>query len=625
MFVAIIGVFVLWGVGSVVGDSSQLNAVATVDGAPIAQLEVQRAEYNLLQSYRNAYKDKFTPEMRQALNLRQRALDGLIDRRVLAGQAARLGLGVGDQELRDAIASNPAFQGGGGFSKETYLRALRYMGFTPATFEAGLREDLVVQRLQSVIEDGVLVSAAAARAEVLAREQKLTIDYVKVKASDFTMSVPVTDDDLRKYYDDHQDRYTDQERAKVELIAYRPERFATGLAATADEIAAYYEANRETRFQQSHEVRARHILIKAPEGAGEKTRAEARKKVGAIAAKVKGGADFAALARKESQDEGSAKEGGDLGFFGKGRMVTPFEEAAFSLAPGQVSEVVETPFGFHLIRVEEVREAREKTLDEVRAEIEKALTDEKASAVAQEAAGQDREAWARGKSPAEIATARGLSVEQPPPLQRNDSIPGLGRSFPLTAALWGLEPGGVTQPVDVNGTWVVARLIEKLPSGPKDFATVKDQVETAYRLEKGSELARQAADKLLAAAKEAGSLEKAAKAEKREIQTSDAFARSGAYVPGLGGSQELKDAAFRLSESEPFPGQAFQVAGDSLVIAFKGLTTPSEEEIGKNLAEVRKSMLETRQSHVFQRYLDELKAAARISVDRQKLESMPVA
>jgi len=620
----IIGVFTFWGIG--VGISGQtVTTVATVDGRPIDQMELQRAEHNMLEAYRNALKDQFTPEMRKNLNVRQRALDALIDREILAARAQQLGIIVSDQELRDSIASNPSFQLDGRFSKQAYLRAVRYASYTPADFEERLREELAIDRLQSVVGDGVSVSDAAVRDEILAKDQKISLAYVKVKASDFTMGVKVEDQALRKYFDDHRDRYVEPERVKTEILVYPADKFAAAAAPTDEDIKAYYDEHLADRFTQKHEVRARHILIKAPQNADAATRDAARKKIADIEKKVKDGADFEKLAREESQDEGSAKQGGDLGFFTKGRMVKPFEEAAFSLKPGEVSGIVESPFGFHLIRVEEVHEEREKPLDEVREEIAKSIGDDRSKEAAKAAAEEDRQAWAAGKDPSEIAEARGIKLEQPEPLRRNDSIPNVGRSFPLMSELFAGEPGGITEAVDLGDKWLVARIDEKIPATPKEYDAVKDQVETAYRLEQATQIAKQSAAELLDQAKAAGSLEKVAKDKKREVKTTDPFARSGPYVPGIGGSQEMKDAAFRLTEQSRLPGSAFQVAGDWYVVELAKVDTPPEDAIAKKIPEVRKQMLEARRNNLVGRYLVELKKSAAISVDTAKLESLPAA
>jgi parvulin-like peptidyl-prolyl isomerase len=277
-----------------------------------------------------------------------------------------------------------------------------------------------------------------------------------------------------------------------------------------------------------------------------------------------------------------------------------------------------------VIRVEEKREEREKPLEEVRADIVKTLTDERGKAAAQAASAEDRAAWQSGVAPEEIATKRGLTLERPDPLARNDSIPTVGRAFPLMSELFALPPGGFAGPVDANGTYVVARLAEKIPQTPKEFAAVKDQVETTYRLDQGAQIAKQAATKLLADAKAAGSLEAAAKQAKREYKTTEPFTRAGGYITGIGGSTELKDAAFRLSEAAPLPDSPYQVAGDWIVVEYGKLDSPSDEDVAKQSKEVRKKMLEARRSNVFTRYLGELKKQAKISVDTQKLDAMPV-
>jgi peptidyl-prolyl cis-trans isomerase D len=621
---AIIGVFVLWGVGSVVNGANQINTIATVDGEPIEVLQVQRSERNLVQAYRDAYKDRFTPELRKQLNLRQRALDQLIDRRVLMNHAASLGLTISDQQLRDFIVNNPSFQSGGRFDKDAYVRALRYGGLTPATFEEDIRDDLAIQRLQAVVEDSIEVSDQEARDEIISRDQKLSIQYVKVKASSFTASIPVTDAELQKYYDEHKQAYTDPEKVKIEVLAYSPDGFKAGAAPSDAAVSDYYNEHKADRFTQQEQVRARHILIKVPQDASDEAKGAAADKIAGLKKKIAAGADFAAVAKENSQDEGSAKDGGDLGFFTRGRMVKEFEDAAFSLQPGEMSEIVETPFGFHLIKVEEVKPKKEKTLDEVHDEIVKTLTNEAAQAAAKAALDEDAATITGGGGLAAAAEKRGLKLEQPAPLARNEAIPGVGRSYPLMTALFDLQPGSFTEPVNVNGTWVIARLVEKVPPALKDFAAVKEQVETQYRLEKGTERAKEAADKLLAAAQAAGSLEKAAKDDKREVSKAEGIPPASPYIPGIGNSQELKDA---LAGQEPggLVPHAFTVTGDSYVVALLSRDAPDEEKIKSQLAATKKQLIEQRQTSVFQRYLDGLKLRAKIAIDTQKLAQIPAA
>lgn len=623
VFFMIIAVFVLWGVEAVVSGGSPLTTIATVDGRPIEQIAIQRAELNLSQAYREAYRGNMTPEVKKALNLRQRALDGLIDRMVLVTQAEKLGYGVDDQELRDAIVDSPGFQVGGRFNKDQYLRVLRSVGMTPGDFESSRRDDLAAERLQAVINDNVTVSDADVRDDILSREEKRSVAFVKIPAAEMTATVEVTDAELEKYYEDNKAQYTEPEKAKVELLAYPVDKFQDGIEVTEEAITEHYESNLSTRYTQPHEVNARHILIRVARDADDDTKAKARARADEVKQKLDAGGDFAALAKEYSEDPGSKDKGGELGFFPRGRMVGPFEDAAFGLKPGETSGVVESPFGFNIIRVDEVREERQKPLDEVREEIVVTLKKESAAEKAKEAAEADQAALSAGTSLDQIAEQRGLTVERPEPLPRGAAFPSLGRSLPLTTALWDIEPGKVTAPTDVNGTLVVGKLIEKVPSTVPPFAEVKDRVDAAYRLQRAGEAAKAEAEKLLAAARTEGSLDTAATAAQKKPEVATAFARAGGFIPGIGNSQELKDAAFALSEDKRLAESVFVVGSDAYVVELREKTVPSDDEIAKKMDETRKSLLERRRADVFERYLGELKKGAQIEVNAQRFADIP--
>jgi peptidyl-prolyl cis-trans isomerase D len=623
IFLSIIAVFVLWGVGGIVNSQNQLTTVATIDGHRVERLDYQRAYRNLQQAYRDAYKERFSPELEKSLGLRQRALEGLIDRQVLANQANRLGLTIGDQELRDAVVSESNFQVDGRFNKDIYLRTLRYYGLTPAEYESGRRQELAIKRLQSLIEDGVGVSDREVRDQVLLNAEKVSLSFVRFRASEFAATVKLSDDDVQKYYEAHKETYREPERVKLELVSYPAAKFEEGVEVPDSEIGDFYELHKDDRFTQQREVRARHILIKLAPEADPATRSAARTKIEDIQAKLKAGADFAELATRLSEDDGSAKKGGDLGFFGQGRMVKPFEEAAFALPPGQVSDVVESPFGFHLIRVEEVHEERTKPLEEVRDDIVHTLRQERAGEAAKSAADEDRAALVGGQSIDDVASRRGFTVERPQPLGRNDSLPGLGRAPAVLTAVFDLQVGTVTDPISVNGTWVVATLKEKIASTIPELAQVRDRAETAFKLERGTELAKEAADKFLATAAEKGTLEGAATADKKKIEETGSFVRAGAYVPKVGSSQSMKDAAFRLSDPGKPASTTYVVAGDVYIVALKERTPPDDGQIGKQTESTRKSMLDQRRQAVFADYLKELKAKAKIDVDRERLDQLP--
>ncbi|MBM4242559.1 MAG: hypothetical protein FJ148_01935 [Deltaproteobacteria bacterium] len=622
IFFLIIAVFVLWGVEAVVSGGSPLTTIATVDGQPIEQISIQRAEMNLAQAYRDAYKGQFTPEMQKAMNLRQRALDGLIDRAILAGQAEKLGYQIDDQELRDSIVDNPAFQLGGRFNKDQYLRVLRSAGLTPGDFESAKREDLAVGRVQNLIGDNVTVSDDDVRDDIVSREEKRTLAFVKIPAADLTAQVQVTDAELEKFYEDNKARYAEPEKVKVELLGYPVDRFQDGVEVTEERITEHYETNLEARYTQPHEVRARHILVRVPRDADEATKAKARARIDEAKGKIDAGGDFAALAKAYSEDPGSKEKGGDLGFFPRGRMVGAFDEAAFALKPGEVSDVVESPFGFNVIKVEEVREERKKPLEEVREEVVVTLRNESATEKARAAADEDATALGNGATLDQIAEKRGLTVDRPEPLARNAAFPSLGRSLPLTNALWELKPGGLTAPVDVNGTIVIGKLIENVASVTPPFAEVKDRVDAAYRLQKATDAAKAEAEKVLAAARSDG-LEAAGTASSRKVEVSSAFARTGPFIPGMGTNPAVKDAAFALAQDRKLGDKVFVIGSDAFVVELREVVLPSDADVQAKMIEAKKQLLDKRREDAFARYLGELKKTAQIEVNAERLEAIP--
>jgi len=545
---------------------------------------------------------------------------------VLIDRAREIGLEISDQQLLDTILDNPSFQREGRFDKELYLRVLRYARQTPAEYESGRRDDLLVQQLQGLITDGVTVSDEEIREEIVGQEERTKVSFVKFKASDETTKFDVTEDDLKSYYEKNKTRYGEPERIRIEFVSYSNDRFQEGLAIDDAAVTEYYEANKEKSFKQPFEVRARHILRRVDEKADEATKKAARDLLEGLRKRiVDEGADFAKLAAENSEDTGSKDAGGELGFFTKGRMVEPFEKAAFALKPGETSQVVESPFGFHLIQVEEIHEERVKPLDEVRTEIEEKLRTEKARAAAGEAAKTDYEAATKGGDLAGVASARGLEVQKPDPRPRNAPFPGLGTSMPFSNALWSAAPGGFVEPTAVNGTWVVARVVEKLPAGTQSFDQAKERLETEVRRDKGTELARKQAEEFLAKAREAGSLKAAAEAAHRDVAASGEIARSGRYVPGIGGSDELKLAIARLGDDKKLADQVFVVAGDAFVVELEERTVPSDEKIAEKMDATRKSLLERKQQEVFTAYVDEQKQKGAVKVYPDRLEQMPKA
>lgn len=612
-------VFVFWGVEAVVSGVNPQTTAATVNGSPIELRAVANESYRLRESYRRQFGENATPQFLRSLQLEMQATERLVNSRLVRDYAQQLGLEIGDDQIADQVVNDPSFFRDGRFDKETYLRVLRANQRTPADYELQLREQILIQQMFALIGDGVTVSEGEARAEALARDEQTRLSFVRFPAGDYMDAVPVTPEALAAWYGENGERYREAEKVNAKIIAYEAETFEDGIEVAEEEIAAVWEEGKETRFTEEHQVKARHILKRSAPDAPEEVKAEARAEIESLVAELEGGADFAALATEHSDDPGSATRGGDLGFFGKGRMVASFEEAAFALEPGTRSGIVESPFGFHVIQVDEVRPERVRELDEVREEIEAELRTEQAGGKAREAAEADRETIAGGGDITEVAAARGIEVQEPAPLARNDTLAGIGRSFPLMNALFDLEVGEATEATDVNGTFVVAVLEEKVPAAIPELATVEAQVELDYRREHASVLAQTAADELLAAA-QAADLATAAAAAERDVQESEGFVRGARVIQGIGSDDALRDAAFALVPEAPLAERSFVIDEDAFVVALAGRDLPEGEELDSAVERTREQMENRSRSAVLQRWIAELRADAEIRIYNDNIE-----
>ena len=618
MFVAIVVVFIFWGMGSVFQEES-VAVAARVNDQVIEPTTFSRAYSNMLRVYQDLYKDNFRPELLQALDLKGRVMDQLIRLRLLAQEAERLGLEVTDAELRDTIAKVPAFQQGGRFDKEAYVRTLRANNYTPTAFEDAQRLELLGRKMDELIGAGVHASEAAVRERFHFDNDKVDLRYLKFDAADFMQQVTLSDADLQAYYDKQQDRFREPERASVELVLYTPDAFASKVQVGDADVQKYYD-DHQNEFTTPEQVQARHILIKVEPDASDEVRAQARKRVEDVLQQVKGGGDFAALARQFSEDS-SAPDGGDLGFFERGRMVKPFEDAAFNLAPGTTSDLVESPFGFHIIKVEAKTEARQKPLDEVRSQLVTTLTTEKAMEQARTAADADRRQAAGGAPLATLAQARGLTVATPSPFARGEAVQPLGSNPDFAKAVFAAAKGEVGPVVDSPGGAVVFRVVDLFPAHVPALTEIRDRVDTALRTERATELAKAKAQALLPAAQQNG-IDAVAQAEQRPVSDTGPFARPGAYIPNIGNAADLKQAAFRLTPDKPVAPAVYAVAGSSIIAALKELVPARDEDFATQKAQLMREAEERDKRFAQEEFVNGLKARATIDINQDVLASI---
>lgn len=454
--IALIGVVFIFWTGSP-GSGQRIRNVANVNGTSISEIEYERAVANQIERMRSFTRGKLPKD--QEANIRSRTLDQLIEAELYKQEARRLGIVVSDYELQQEILNNPALKDESGkFDAERYKRIVsRY-----PTFEADERERLQLTRLEGLIRNMVTVSDADVKALYAAQNTKVNLEYVKVNYSDFDSQITISPEERTAFIKDH-----------------------------ADEIQARYDQDFERLYNQPKKVHARHILLKVEATDADDVKAQIRAKMDEVKARA-ATEDFAALAQEFSEDPGSTTKGGDLGFFDEKRMDPAFTQVAFSSPVGTVSDIVETRFGFHLIKVEEIQEAQVKTVEMVRDEIADSLIKaQKAPELARKVADGLVAAW-KAQSPdlEEKLKANNLTRQETMPTTRTgDTIKGIGTNEQLADAAFGLSSANPTPEsfFTVGDSFVFIRLKERIEADMSGFAAQKDSLKAEAQREKQSQ------------------------------------------------------------------------------------------------------------------------------------------
>ena len=623
-FVIIVLVFIFWGFGSSFRNGSPVEgSIATVDGQVVSQREFQRAYDNLKTMYRDAYKDRLTPDMIQALNLKQQTLDQLINSKILQQEAQRIGFTVDDAELRDSIRNISIFQASGQFSQTQYLRVLNYLRMSPSEFEDGQRGDLLQKKLYRLITDAVVASEDEARELYRLGQERADLSFVKIASADVLGQVTVGKKEAEEYYNTHRESFREPERVRFTYVAYPESHFEAQVQVTPQDEESFYNTHKSDRFTTPAQVHARHILFSVDQDAPEADRAKVKETAAGVLARARAGEDFAALARTYSQDPGTAPKGGDLGFFPRGRMLPPFEQAAFNLSAGSISDLVETQYGYHIIKVEAVEAERVRSLEETRAEIRQELVREGASERARAQAQTDRDKTASGSKLAEAARAAGLTHGDTPLVSRDETVPELGRQPELIQAALSLPVDQVSAPVKAGDTWYLVSPREKAESQIPEFAAVTEEAEKRARGEKAEQIAKTRAEALLAEVKEKKNLAAVATEEHLTVEETGPFTRQGTYIPKMGNLPELKKEAFRLTTEAPIASQAYVWGGNAFIAVLKERIPASGADFDKQKGRLEEDLRKRKQAAVFEEFINALKKKATITPNMDALLKLP--
>jgi peptidyl-prolyl cis-trans isomerase D len=496
---------------------SNEQAVARVGGEPITPQQFEAAHRERLQQIRQSLGENFDPSIFDTPAARQATLEAMLADRALRKEAASAHVAVSENRLRQVIGSIPAFQDEGKFSYERYKTLLAAQGMSEASFELRLREDLARQTLLEGVARSALVPAAVAQRLTQLVQETRSVRDKRFRPEDFIAQVKVTDDQVKAHYEANRSQFEIRESIDVQLLALTLDDIARQINVPPAELQTYYEQNKAS-FTEAEQRRASHILLTVGEGGSAKDKEGARKLAQDLLARVRAKPEeFAALARQYSKDPGSAGNGGDLGFFGRNMMVKPFEDAAFSLKPGEISDIVESEFGLHVIRVTEVKGGAVQPFEQVRSQIEATYRRQQAQKKFAEAAEQftnlvyeqaDSLQPAADKLALKLQTVPNVTREGPP-----RQAPAAALLTPAVVQALFADDALVKKrniaAVEVGGNALVsARVAEHRPASVRPFeevsAQVREQLQRAQAMTLAREAAKAAAEALRKSPAEAG-------------------------------------------------------------------------------------------------------------------------
>lgn len=600
-----VGIIVIFSLGLVtfyipfgdLGSISITNDVAQVGSEAVTAREFQTAYGNYMQQMQS----ELTPELRRAFGFDRQVLQYLIGQKVIASEAKRIGLQVAPEEIQRKILSNPVFLAGGTFiGMERYESLLSQNNLTVEQFEGAIGTELLTEKLLSFITSGVGVDDKEVEEEYRRRNEKAQLTYFVIDPVKLESKVVLTDKDKRDYYEREKTKYNVPEKRKSRYIFVETLKYRVQATATDEEIQTYYDEHSE-EYRLPEQVTAQHILFKTEDKTPQEVEA-IQKKATDVLVRAKNGEDFSKLAREFSEDS-SAAQGGNLGTFGRGRMVPEFERAAFSLGAGAISDLVKSEFGFHIIKVTEKQEGRLRPLDEIKEAIRPVLLFRKGEDMAKEIADKINVDLATNPDLNAVAEKYEVRVNETPLLEQSANIPELGASTEYQNKIFTMTKDQVGTAVQTERGYAIPQVVDIQPAHPASFEEAEPKVVADLRAEKGRELATETANKLQEQIKNGTSdVAALAKSVGGDVKTSEMVTRSGS-IPEFGSLTDRDQEIFSLPLGKV--GTPANLAGKTLVFSVKKREEINPEEMAKSLDSLRKEMLPTKRQRYFAAYINE--------------------
>ena len=607
--------YLIPGLGSSTFNASP-DSVATVGGKDITAFEVQQ-QLNL------ATRGQSVPDALRGFYAKQ-VLDQMVFKQALEVEAQRMGIQVTNDELSDRIKQIlPTAWNGDVWLKDKYTTEVENrIGMQVPQFEEYLRDQMLQEKFHQLVTDAITVSPDEIQREFLRRNEKVQIEYALIKPADLASTIQPSDAELSEYYSKHVGQYQVPEKRSARYALLDLNRLRGTAQASDAALHAYYNAHVED-YMVANRVHVEHILFKTI-GKTDAEIAEIRQKAEDVLKKAKSGANFEDLAKKFSEDDATKPKGGDLGWIIEGQTVPEFQQAAFTLPKGSISDLVKTQYGFHIIKVLDHESAHTKTFDEVRNTIQPVVLEEQVTAQANKISGDMAAAVRQSNHQPldDVAKKFNLQLGESAPAAATDPVSAFGNSAELRAALFQLRPGELSQPIQTSQGDVIVTPKDIVPAHQGTLAEVRDRVLADYQKDKSLELAQSKAAELSKLAQGGEALDKAAESLNLTTKTSDSFSRTGS-VPDVGAGT-LIESAFTMPVNQVSAPKL--VAGNWLVYRIVGHEPVIQNELILQADQIRQQLLQAKQNAAYDAFKtaleDRLKKEGKLTINADAMKRL---
>lgn len=592
------------------------DAAAIVGGQPVTESDVQ-------QRLDQMSRGQTIPQMMRGLYARE-VLDQLIFQNAMDYEAQRLSMQITPDEERQRIQQIlPTAFSNGVWLRDQYVNLVQTQtGMSVPQFEEALRESMIAERFRHLVTDGITVTPAEIEQEFRRRNEKVTIQYAVVKPAEIAATIQPTEDQLSAYFKQNMAKYQIPEKRSAQYALLDVSTLRSQTQVGDDALRAYYN-DHLADYKVPNSVHVEQILFKTM-GKTDAEVAEIKKKADGVLKQAKSGGNFEALAKKYSEDDASKAKGGDLGWLVEGQTVPQFQDVAFSLPKGQVSDVVKLPYGFDIIKLLDKQTARTKSFEEVRSSILPILLEQKVNAQADNIASQMADAVRQSdRQPiADVAKKLNLQLGETQPVAITDPVGPLGASQDVSRMLFELQAGELSEPLHVDKGYVIIAPKQILPAHQATLAEVRPKVLSDYQQEKSGEQAQAKADQLAKRVQGGEPLDKAAKALGIEVKTSESFSRTGS-IPDIGSADQI-EPAFNMSVGQSAPAK--NVGGNWVVYKVVGHEAANPEDFAKQQADIQQQLLQAKQAAAFEAFKtaleDRLKQEGKLTINAEIVQRL---